>query len=1214
MTSLSGASEVNRPLVSDLDAPTLKLHLMADKKTHLMVRDVSNLAVFALPHELSFHRKHALPLYMNAAEAYLQTQKDAPVAPVARTISKRVGASNDPTAQYDDSDEEVRDPVADQRCVALFLHRIPSLVTMGLVAQPRWCTLFNNANVSNVLVIYVNGVSYDEIAGCEVSKNVELPWGCLTADEQDMLLKKEADANADPDVLHRVPRRLNTRISDRILKPLRANKCSAVSPPEYAPVWVQSTQDNLEQEFFFRSMTISNRRPGQPDRAPQEEAPDTVSPPPVAAEPAPSKSAQALALFRSGKHADLVSEEVAVEDEVEAPHVPAVKDVHLETTLANMLHTLASSPSTLKSAYDRFSERYGAEALLTAKRHQDVLSIRWNTARSDDHTTQSFYEWVAAHAGVSAYLKAARAAGNFPKTESVLRSESGNLDNNASGLMLWTTGLITFAVAPDLVNAESTIPYLPPPLQPLSFNVFYNAPSATFHEAPSVDSISRLSGALDEQPHGSCGEIVAAKLEKLGFDMDIPSAEEGSKAIGEKRSRDEAPFGWQRLHMPIDHDESTVEVTCAFHVKHALDSLDAHLTAWVTSQVSSWNPRMKKVQDVVADHGPNPPFHAGLWALHKSISSDPSSLLAGLYCFAFDCEMVQGLDRVSLLARATLVHVPSGFVLVDALFRPEEEIVDYVTRFSGITASMLSGPVLPDTPHPPAAKYVNGKECSKQREGLWSLHHLQQLFQLLLSRTHSRKMALLEMWRNKAANSPECMISIAHVTRAVEDCSVYIMGHSLENDFKAAKIAMGCEPKGPIQSHSHHVATALRLVDTSFLYPHPGGHPYKNALRFLTQTFLRKRIQQGSHDSLEDAGVCAELALVKMLKGVEHGSSHRKQHIAHSIPVTLKSYPLSVMKGSPHLFAHPSCLSLETLQHHNKDVHKVLPPLISPKTLGSGHMSLLTYCPVASTVIVDRRSALRKVTTDCSRRNVTTVKDASSSNKVTDGQEIAKGGSVEEGVEKRNVHTPLFYGEDGHDRKASLWSEGVPPRPLSGGDVDAVSKIVSELKAQEESEDAYFAAAKSWELSTIDRISGYKNDTVAQPPSPPPQPPKPRLFWVQLSTSSQEFDSTATTDVSSHIAAVERLNERVLEVVEAAPQHTFVIVLAANCKEGNENKFSKAHGAMFAFCRGRKSQADISGSNDTSCRSYLNGVASNGGGCQHGATHELQPQEDGENR
>jgi RNA exonuclease 1 len=69
------------------------------------------------------------------------------------------------------------------------------------------------------------------------------------------------------------------------------------------------------------------------------------------------------------------------------------------------------------------------------------------------------------------------------------------------------------------------------------------------------------------------------------------------------------------------------------------------------------------------------------------------------------------------------------------------------------------------------------------------------------------------------------------------------------------------------------------VIDTSVIYQHPRGPPYKPSLKWLAQKWLSKDIQIGDsminesnkesigHDSEEDARACAELLKLKMEKG-----------------------------------------------------------------------------------------------------------------------------------------------------------------------------------------------------------------------------------------------------------------------------------------------------------------------------------------------------------
>jgi RNA exonuclease 1 len=84
-----------------------------------------------------------------------------------------------------------------------------------------------------------------------------------------------------------------------------------------------------------------------------------------------------------------------------------------------------------------------------------------------------------------------------------------------------------------------------------------------------------------------------------------------------------------------------------------------------------------------------------------------------------------------------------------------------------------------------------------------------------------------------------------------------LVGHSLDSDFHALKL-----------SHPF-------VVDTSLLYPHVKGPPLKQSLKWLTQRYLHRDIQntQGSvgHDSIEDARACLDLVKQKCEKGPDWG-------------------------------------------------------------------------------------------------------------------------------------------------------------------------------------------------------------------------------------------------------------------------------------------------------------------------------------------------------
>ncbi|KAE8990420.1 hypothetical protein PF011_g18367 [Phytophthora fragariae] len=92
-----------------------------------------------------------------------------------------------------------------------------------------------------------------------------------------------------------------------------------------------------------------------------------------------------------------------------------------------------------------------------------------------------------------------------------------------------------------------------------------------------------------------------------------------------------------------------------------------------------------------------------------------------------------------------------------------------------------------------------------------------------------------------------------------------LVGHSIENDLLALRVL-------------HR-----RVIDTSCMYPHPKGPPFRSALRFLTSQFLNRAIQTGTdgHCSVEDAVATLHLAQLKIKHGptfpsIEHEYKQKK--------------------------------------------------------------------------------------------------------------------------------------------------------------------------------------------------------------------------------------------------------------------------------------------------------------------------------------------------
>ncbi|XP_068619556.1 RNA exonuclease 1 homolog [Battus philenor] len=153
--------------------------------------------------------------------------------------------------------------------------------------------------------------------------------------------------------------------------------------------------------------------------------------------------------------------------------------------------------------------------------------------------------------------------------------------------------------------------------------------------------------------------------------------------------------------------------------------------------------------------------------------------------YSLDCEMcytTQGLD----LTRVTIINSTCK-VVYETLVKPLHPIIDYNTRYSGITEEQMM----------------------------------------------SVKTTLLE---------------VQATLLTMFNSKTILIGHSLESDFKALKLI-------------HDT-----VIDTSVLFPHKMGPPYKRALRNLSSEHLKKIIQNSvdGHDSAEDATVCMELLMYKL--------------------------------------------------------------------------------------------------------------------------------------------------------------------------------------------------------------------------------------------------------------------------------------------------------------------------------------------------------------
>lgn len=143
------------------------------------------------------------------------------------------------------------------------------------------------------------------------------------------------------------------------------------------------------------------------------------------------------------------------------------------------------------------------------------------------------------------------------------------------------------------------------------------------------------------------------------------------------------------------------------------------------------------------------------------------------------------------------------------------------------------------------------------------------------------------------------------------DWQTILIGHSLECDLRVLKVserAGGPGTRAWIQltcvGTPHDTPTQLihsRVIDTSVIYQHPRGPPYKASLKWLAQKWLKREIQTsvagadavGGHDSEEDARTCIDLLQLKMQKGKAEGSTVRPWSGADQRPLVFsRNLPL----------------------------------------------------------------------------------------------------------------------------------------------------------------------------------------------------------------------------------------------------------------------------------------------------------------------------------
>lgn len=170
----------------------------------------------------------------------------------------------------------------------------------------------------------------------------------------------------------------------------------------------------------------------------------------------------------------------------------------------------------------------------------------------------------------------------------------------------------------------------------------------------------------------------------------------------------------------------------------------------------------------------------------KTVQRNQHNMFSKYKVFALDCEMLYTTAGLEV-GKVTLVSV-EGKIIYDTYVTPEHPVLDYNTKYSGLTGEIFSS--------------GNQKNFFQvQRE----------------------------------------LINI------ITDDTILI-GHGLNNDLRVLKIL-------------HE-----KVIDTSSLFPHERGYPYRHSLKNLAKNILKVNIQSTSngHNSHEDATTAMQLVLKKV--------------------------------------------------------------------------------------------------------------------------------------------------------------------------------------------------------------------------------------------------------------------------------------------------------------------------------------------------------------
>merc|ERR1711997_803412 len=185
--------------------------------------------------------------------------------------------------------------------------------------------------------------------------------------------------------------------------------------------------------------------------------------------------------------------------------------------------------------------------------------------------------------------------------------------------------------------------------------------------------------------------------------------------------------------------------------------------------------------------------------------AQPSDGNYGVY--GIDGEMLFTTHGLQL-CKVTVVGI-DGRLVYETIIRPDDTIIDYNTRFSGVTA------------------------------------------------------------RDLKRGSVKSLKDVQNDLLGFINANTILIGHGLENDLRALKLVH------------------MTVIDTSLVFPHYYGMPFRRSLKSIVQSYLKREIQAETacgHDSYEDARSVVELMLWKVQQDFCQQSSSPVQQSMSTSP------------------------------------------------------------------------------------------------------------------------------------------------------------------------------------------------------------------------------------------------------------------------------------------------------------------------------------------